>query len=66
MHSEKSTKSGEGTRKLTYKEQLRKQALFSLEKRRLNGDLIALYSYLYGGCNKVGFSLFSQVTNDGI
>jgi len=53
-----------GLEHLSYDERLRKLWLFSLQKRRLRGDLIAAFQYLKGAYKKAEEGRFVRVYSD--
>jgi len=60
----RATKMIRGLQCLSYEDSLRELGLFSLEKRRLRGDLIAACQYLNRAYRKDGEGLFTSVCSD--
>ena len=54
-----------GLEHLSYEERLRKLGLFSLEKRKLWGDLMVAFQCMKGEYKQEGGLLFTRVDSDG-
>ena len=64
MGPEKGTKVIRGLEHLSCEERLRELGLFSLEERRLWGDLIVAFQYLKGAYKQEGEQLFMRVDSE--
>ncbi|KFV03353.1 hypothetical protein N340_00240, partial [Tauraco erythrolophus] len=60
----RATKMIQGLEHFCYEDRLRDLGLFSLQKRRLRGDLIAAFQHLKGAYKKAGEGLFTRTCSD--